>query len=77
MGDSTLLHMYGFTLLYGDPKTALSEPFTVIITADKAIKYFGKKDVVGQTITIENFSGSKHDFMITGVMNKFSKNSKI
>ena len=75
VGDSTMLDMYGFTLLHGDPHTAFDGPFSVIITTDKAIKYFGKTDVVGQTITIENFSGSKHDFMITGVLNKFPRNS--
>ena len=31
--------------------------------------------MVGQTLTIENFSGSKHDFMITGVLKNPSKNS--
>jgi len=66
--DSTLLNMYGFRLLYGDPKTAFDGPFSLIITTDKAIKYFGKTEVVGQTLTIENFSGSKHDFIITGVL---------
>ena len=73
--DSTMLNMYGFNLVHGDPKTAFDGPFSVIITTDKALKYFGKTDVVGQTLTIENFSGSKHDFMITGVLKKPSKNS--
>jgi hypothetical protein len=73
--DSTMFNMYGFTLLHGDAKTAFEGPFSVVITTDKAIKYFGKTDVVGQTLTIQNFSGSKHDFMITGVMNMPSKNS--
>ncbi len=75
VGDSTMLNMYGFSLMQGNAKTALDQPFTVVITADKAMKYFGKTDVVGQTITIENFSGSKHDFIITAVLNKFKKNS--
>ena len=73
--DSTMLNMYGFTLVHGDPKTAFDGPFSVIITTGKAIKYFGKTDVVGQTLTIENFSGSKHDFMITGVLRNPSRNS--
>lgn len=73
--DSTLLNMYGFRLLYGDPKTAFDGPFSLVITSEKAKKYFGKTDVVGQTLTIENFSGSKHDFIITGVLKKPSKNS--
>ncbi len=73
--DSTLLSMYGFKLLYGNAATALHNPFTVLLTKNKAIKYFGKADVVGETITIESFSGTKHDFLITGVLNNIPKNS--
>ncbi len=75
IGDSTLLGMYGFPLLQGDPRTALTEPFTIVITTDRAIKYFGRSDVVGKTLTIENFSGGKQDFRITGVMDLPSRNS--
>ncbi len=75
IGDSSLLNMYGFKLMHGNAATALNAPFTVVITADKALKYFGKTDVAGQTITIENFSGSKHDFLITGVMEIPSRNT--
>lgn len=73
--DSTMFKMYGFSLLHGDPQTAFEGPFSLVITAEKAKKYFGKTDVVGQTLTIENFSGAKHDFMITGVLNEPPKNS--
>ena len=66
--DSTMLTMYGFQLLQGNPKTALNEPNTVVISADHAIKYFGKTDVIGQTLRIESFSGEKRDFMVTGVL---------
>jgi len=75
IGDSTLFNMYGFPLLYGNAITALNQPFTVVITATKALKYFGKTDVVGQTITIESFSGTKHDFLITGVLKNLPNNS--
>ena len=47
LGDSTLLSMFGFELLQGDKRTALSNPYSVVITKDKAIKYFGRTDVVG------------------------------
>lgn len=75
LGDSTMLSMYGLPLLQGNARTALNGPFTVVITKDKAIKYFGKPDVVGETISIESFSGSKHDFIITGVLNTLPQNS--
>ncbi|MEJ7827219.1 MAG: ABC transporter permease [Segetibacter sp.] len=75
VGDSTFLKMYGFELLYGDANTALLNPYSVVITSDKAIKYFGKANVVGETITIQSFSGGKHDFNITGILKELSENS--
>lgn len=75
IGDSTMLQMYGFQLAHGDVRTALNEPFSLVITEERAIKYFGKTDVVGEMLTIESFSGSKHDFKVTGVMKKPVDNS--
>jgi putative ABC transport system permease protein len=74
-GDSTLLTMYGFKLLYGDAKTALNDPFSVVITQDAAVKYFGRKDVIGQTLSFESMKGEKHDFMISGVLDELPANS--
>jgi putative ABC transport system permease protein len=73
--DSTMLQMYGFRLLYGDPKTAFNKPFSLVLTKERAIKYFGKADVVGQTLSVESFSGTKHDFVVAGVMENPAKNS--
>jgi len=73
--DSTMFKMYGFTLLHGDVNTAFDGPYSLVITTDRAMKYFGKTDVVGETLSIESFSGTKHDFMITGVMKRPFKNS--
>jgi len=75
VGDSTILRMYGFSLLHGDAKTALSDPYSVVVTEAVAEKYFGKTDVVGETVSIENFSGASHDFMITGILKNHSRNS--
>lgn len=75
LGDSTLLTMYGFKLLHGDVKTALHDPFSVVMTSCMAIKYFGRTDVIGKTLNIENFSGGKHDFIISGVLDRTPKNS--
>jgi ABC-type antimicrobial peptide transport system permease subunit len=75
IGDSTLLTMYGFPLLYGDPHTVFNNPYSVVITEERALKYFGRADVVGKDLTIENFSGSKKDFRITGVLQTPRRNS--
>ena len=73
--DSTMFDMYGFKLLHGHPAKVFDGPFSLVITPEKAKKYFGKVNALGETLTIENFSGSKHDFIITGILEKPSKNS--
>ncbi|SFD74683.1 ABC-type antimicrobial peptide transport system, permease component [Chitinophaga sp. CF118] len=77
IGDSTLLSMYGFKVLYGDATTALRDPYSIVITDEMAKKYFGKTDVVGKAMTIESFSGSKHDFLITAILQINGKNSVV
>lgn len=74
-GDSTLLSMYGFPVLQGDARTALSRLNSVVITENRAIKYFGKSDVLGQTLTLHNFVGGKQEFQITAVLKDLPYNS--
>ncbi|XWW46880.1 ABC transporter permease [Fibrella sp. USSR17] len=75
IGDSTLLTMYGFPMLHGDPRTALTGPNSVVITADKAVKLFGKTDVVNESLTIETPIGGKQQFLVTGVLQALPNNS--
>ena len=75
LGDESLLNMYGFKLLYGNESTAFKDPFSVVIKFEKAIKFFGKTDVVGETIMIQNFGGDSKAFTITGVLEKIPENS--
>lgn len=75
IGDSTLLNMYGFKLAHGDVQKAFADPFSAVITGRLAIKYFGRTDVVGETLIIESFKGDKHGFTISGVLDELRKNS--
>lgn len=75
IGDSTFIPMFGFELLHGDPNNALTAPYSVVITAEKALKYFGQTDVVGQTLSIRNFKGGSHEFLITGVLGEIPENA--
>lgn len=75
LGDSTLLTMYGFRLLHGDPKTALQRPFSLVMTSEKALKYFGKTDVLGQTLNIQSFAGENKVFTVTAILENLPENS--
>ncbi|MGN6214340.1 ABC transporter permease [Parafilimonas sp.] len=75
INDSTLFSMYGFPVLHGNIKTAFNDPYSAVITEETAKKYFGRTNVVGQTFTIDNFSGGQHGFMITAVLKSMPENS--
>jgi putative ABC transport system permease protein len=77
IGDSTLFSMYGFPLLFGNPGTALNETYSAVVTEETAIKYFGRTNVTGESLSIGSFSGTRHDFLISGVLKKIPRNSVI
>jgi len=77
IGDSTLLKMYGFTLVAGDIKTALNDPFDIVMTKKMALKYFGRTNIIGQTLNVEGFTGDNHDFLITGVLDETHRTTVI
>jgi len=68
VGDTSFISMFGFPLLYGQKEHPFNGPYSLVLTAAKAIKYFGRADVVGETLTLNSFSGSRQDFAITAVM---------
>jgi putative ABC transport system permease protein len=71
--DSTLFRVFTLPVLYGDTKTALNNPNTVVITASAAKKYFGETDVVGRTI--ETNENSSTLYKVTAVIKDVPKNS--
>jgi putative ABC transport system permease protein len=48
--DSTIFAVFSHSFLQGDPFKALVEPNTIVISSSMANKYFGKSDVLGETI---------------------------
>lgn len=72
--DSTFFDVFTFNWLMGDKKTALEEPFTVIITESIAKKYFGDSVPIGKYLEIFSETG-KVQVRVTGVIEDMPKNS--
>jgi len=68
--DSTFFNVFTFPLIRGDSRSALREPFSTVITSSTAIKYFGDKNPLNKTLTINN-----RDFSVTGVIEDVPENS--
>ncbi len=69
--DGALLEMFTFPLIQGNPKTALSEPHSLVMTERMSRKYFGSEQALGKIIRVEN----KYDFEVTGVIENLPRNS--
>ena len=68
--DSSLLTMFSFPLISGEPKNVLSRKFTAVLTESTAKKYFGNKNALGETIQFDGMT-----FTITGIAKDVPPNS--
>ncbi|MCB9266946.1 MAG: ABC transporter permease [Lewinellaceae bacterium] len=66
--DSTFLLLFDYQFLDGDPRHALDEPFSVILSERLAKKLFAEENAVGKSIRIGG-GGEEHPFKVTGVFN--------
>jgi putative ABC transport system permease protein len=74
--DPSFFDMFTFPFVKGDPKTAFSEPLSVVVTEDLAGRLFGKEDPMGKTLTYFAFSQGT-DLKVTGVIANIPRNSHI
>jgi len=68
IGDSTFVDIFGFRVLAGDGKTALGNPGSLVITENVARQFFGKTDVVGETLSITSERDGVKEFLIKAVI---------
>jgi putative ABC transport system permease protein len=74
--DSTFFDVFSVPLIHGDPRTVLTEPNTMVISRDTAIKYFGNTDASGKILRAEfSYGIGGIDFEITGVSENLPSNS--
>ncbi|MDH4220760.1 MAG: ABC transporter permease, partial [Candidatus Aminicenantes bacterium] len=71
--DPSFLEMFSFLLIKGNPQTALSMPFSIVLTETRAQKYFGSEDPVGKTLSV----AGNYDFLVTGLMKDPPLNSHL
>lgn len=69
--DSTFLEIFDFETLSGDRSTALDEPYSMMITDETALKFFGSlEEAMGNTLNFRD-----KEFKITGILKKVPENS--
>jgi len=76
MADSHFFDIFTFPFISGDPQTTIADDYSVVLTKSYALKYFGKENPVGKTITV-TFGQNKKDYIVTGVVKDIPQNSTI
>jgi putative ABC transport system permease protein len=71
--DENFLDFFTTQTTKGDRKSALKEPFSVMLTEDLARKYFGDEDPINKEIRLEN----QYNFKVTGIYKAFPANSHL
>lgn len=71
--DSSIIDMFSFDFVKGNPKGALHDKFTMLITEEMAEKYFGRQNPIGESLLFSNTLV----FKITGVVKNFPENSHV
>lgn len=71
--DEQLFDVFTIDVVQGNPKTALVNPFSMMLTEEMADKYFGDEDPMNKTIRYDD----KYDFKVTGIYRSLPANTHV
>ena len=74
--DSNFFSVFTFPLLSGNPTTCLTEPHSIVISEDIAIRQFGTTDALGKIVMIKGDSAFV-PYKVTAVAKRCPQNSSI
>ncbi len=66
--EENVFNVFSFKFLQGDPKTALTEPLSMVMTKKTTERYFGNEDAIGKTVEVKDFDGSWKTYTVKGVL---------
>ncbi len=69
--EPALFELFSIPLVSGNPRTALRDPKSMVVSEEMAFKYFGEEEALGKIINVDQ----SWDFVVTGVMRNMPANS--
>ncbi len=74
MVDGNIFDIIQVPFVEGDPRTALNDTHSLVLSASEARRRFGSADPIGKTLTVVDNNGNV-DYRVTGVFADLPKNS--
>lgn len=75
--DSSFLPMMGYTMVAGDAKTALAQPFNCVVSEKYAKMYFGNEDPLGKSLRLQDDDFVNELVTVTGVVKDVPENTHL
>jgi putative ABC transport system permease protein len=72
--EHDIFEVFTIPLIKGDPKTALENPNSLVLSESMALKYFGDEDPMGKLMKV---GSSKDGYQVTGIMEDVPKNAHL
>ena len=73
--DPSILNIFQFPMIAGEPSSALTEPFTVVLTKRKAAMFFPDGDAVGNALILDD--NTDRPFTVTGILEDLQANTHL
>lgn len=73
--DSTFFDVFDFSILQGDAKSMLKDPFSIVMTEETAVRYFGEQKVRNGLALEEQININNDVYQVTGILKNVPANS--
>ncbi len=64
--DPTIFDLFSFPFAHGDPSHALDQPFSIVLSKQKAYEYFGEENATGGVLYLNN--NVDQPYQVTGIL---------
>lgn len=73
--DSTIFQVFDYPLIAGNPKTALNDPNSIVLSQELAQKYFGNENPLGKIVELE--VRQPYTLKVTGVLAEVPRTTQV
>lgn len=73
--DGSFFDVLALPFVHGSPETSFQRPNDLVITEEIALKYFGRTDVIGETLVACCVQGEQMPAVVSGVIRDLPENS--
>lgn len=73
--DQSFFDVFDFPFVHGNPEQSFKGPLDLVVSEENAIRFFGRTDVVGETLTFCCLQNQQIELPIRGVIKDLPENS--